>query len=302
MRVTSEMMATSSVRRLSERLASYERTQTQLSTGRRFQVASEDVGGSIRAQSLRAGMRLREQEARNAADGRSWLDIADNQLQGAVTAVQRLRDLAVRGADVNATAEGGALAAEVDAIADQLLGIANFRYRDRPLFGGQQDGAAVRRPDPEGPNPTFFDADEMAGKIHRRVGEHDLVQVNVTAHDAFGFHRGAGQDLFTQLGELSAALRSGDTEAVGAMLTRLDAAREDLTSALSFVGSQTNWIDSARARSEGALHVMRIELSQIEDVDIAEAVMDLQLQEVAYQATLQAMAKALPPSLVSFLR
>ncbi len=38
------------------------------------------------------------------------------------------------------------------------------------------------------------------------------------------------------------------------------------------------------------------------DVDIAEAIMNLQIEEVAYQATLQAMARALPPSLASFLR
>jgi flagellar hook-associated protein 3 FlgL len=30
--------------------------------------------------------------------------------------------------------------------------------------------------------------------------------------------------------------------------------------------------------------------------------MELQVQEIGYEATLQALAKALPPSLVSFLR
>lgn len=35
---------------------------------------------------------------------------------------------------------------------------------------------------------------------------------------------------------------------------------------------------------------------------MAEAVMELQMQEVAYEAVLGAMARALPPSLASFLR
>ena len=37
-------------------------------------------------------------------------------------------------------------------------------------------------------------------------------------------------------------------------------------------------------------------------MDVAEAIMDLQVEEVAYQATLQALGRSLPDTLVSFLR
>lgn len=293
MRVTSEMMTNNSLRRLSTRLASYEKTQTKLATGRRYQVTSEDVGSSVRAQSLRSSMRLREQEARNAADARSWLDIADNQLQSAVSGIQRLRDLAVRGATSIGPDEDEAIALEMESMREQLLSVANFTYRDRPLFGGHSADLAVTR------NP--WTADPSPGKVERRVGDHDLVQVNVTAHEVFGFGRAEG-DLFTALDDMIANLRNGDHAAVGEGITRLDAGRSDLTAALATIGSRTNWVDSALQRSEGTLHTIRTELSQVEDVDVAEAIMDLQVQEVAYQATLQAMARALPPSLASFLR
>lgn len=296
MRVTTEMMATNSLRRLSSRLASYERAQTQIATGRRFELASEDVGASVRAQSLRAGMRAREQEARNAADARSWLDIADAQLQGAVEGIQRVRELAVRGATTLSAEEGAALAAEVEGVKAELLGIANFSYRNRPLFAGTAAGPAVT----EAGGVYGYNGD--AGAIERRVGEHDVVQVNISAARAFGFDRGAGQDVFSQLDALATALRAGDSATVGSMLPALDGGRDDLTTALATVGTRTNWVDSALARSDSTLQAMRVELSQVQDVDIAEAIMDLQIQEVAYQATLQAVARALPPSLASFLR
>jgi flagellar hook-associated protein 3 FlgL len=41
--------------------------------------------------------------------------------------------------------------------------------------------------------------------------------------------------------------------------------------------------------------------SGIEDVDMAEVLMDLQLQQVAYQAALNVTAKVLQPSLMDFL-
>lgn len=47
---------------------------------------------------------------------------------------------------------------------------------------------------------------------------------------------------------------------------------------------------------------LRMELSEVQDLDLAKGVMELQVQQVAYEATLQALAKALPPSLAAFLR
>jgi flagellar hook-associated protein 3 FlgL len=44
------------------------------------------------------------------------------------------------------------------------------------------------------------------------------------------------------------------------------------------------------------------ELSNVENVDIANAVVDLQMQQVAYQASLGATARVLQPSLLDFLK
>jgi flagellar hook-associated protein 3 FlgL len=40
----------------------------------------------------------------------------------------------------------------------------------------------------------------------------------------------------------------------------------------------------------------------VENVDIAKAIVDLQMQEVAYQAALGATARVIQPSLLDFLR
>jgi flagellar hook-associated protein 3 FlgL len=44
------------------------------------------------------------------------------------------------------------------------------------------------------------------------------------------------------------------------------------------------------------------QLSEVEGVDLPATMVELQLQEVAYQASLGAAARALQPSLVDFLR
>ena len=47
---------------------------------------------------------------------------------------------------------------------------------------------------------------------------------------------------------------------------------------------------------------MKQNLSNVEDADLAEVMMNLQTQQVAYQAALQATARAIQPSLADFLR
>jgi hypothetical protein len=47
---------------------------------------------------------------------------------------------------------------------------------------------------------------------------------------------------------------------------------------------------------------MRTELSNVQDVDVAQGMRELQFREIRYQATLHALSQALPPSLVNFLR
>jgi flagellar hook-associated protein 3 FlgL len=47
---------------------------------------------------------------------------------------------------------------------------------------------------------------------------------------------------------------------------------------------------------------MRTSLTGIEDIDLAEIMVSLNAQQVAYEAALTATAKAITPSLVDFLR
>jgi flagellar hook-associated protein 3 FlgL len=54
--------------------------------------------------------------------------------------------------------------------------------------------------------------------------------------------------------------------------------------------------------SEDHLLSVSSQLSDIEDVDLPKAIMDLQIQQTSYQAALAATAKVIQPSLIDFLR
>ena len=70
----------------------------------------------------------------------------------------------------------------------------------------------------------------------------------------------------------------------------------------SVLGSRDAQLQRAQEvnmQQQGALEARR---SEIEDVDLGTAILQLQVQQVNYQAALAVTAKVLPPTLMDFLR
>jgi flagellar hook-associated protein 3 FlgL len=185
------------------------------------------------------------------------------------------------------------MAQEIDGILAGAIDAANARNQGRPLFSGFTGGNAVAKV----AGVWTYVGD--AGKVTRRVSETDFVTVNVTGDEAFGFN--AGANVFTTLESLATDLRAGNSAGIGNALTALDGAIGRITSARSLLGVAGNRMESARFRIQTQQATLTAHLSEIEDADMASAVMELQTQEVAYQAAQAALARALQPSLAAFL-
>lgn len=296
MRVTSEMMVGQSLRRLSSRMNEYEKTQSRLATGKRMLTPSDDPAGANRAYTLRTAQAAREQELRNAADAEGWLNITDSQLQTAVERLHRVRNLTVSAASNRSTMELEAIATEIGAIKTELVGIANASHRGRHLFAGYHDGDAVIAP----AGGATYTGDP--GAILRRVGDREDVRINATADEIFWYGAAPGDNTFDLLERVQGFARAGDGAQLSAALGELDTALANLGDQQARLGAAANHVESAQRRGIDAQAAIRNELSKVEDVEFEEAVMDMQVQDMAYQATLQALARALPPSLVNFLR
>ncbi len=293
MRVSHETLVNQSLRRLQGRLRSFEDIQVQLGTGKRFQVASEDVSGMNIGVTLRAEMRSLEQAGRNAADGEARINSGDSKLQQMVTSMRRARELTVRGATELSQDERDAIALEISQIRDELLSSANSSYLDQGLFSGFATADAVTNV----AGTWTYTGD--TGAVIRRVADGENVRVNVTGDDVFGFND--GQDLFTVLDDLEADLLAGDQAAVAGRIGDIDDRLDGLLSGLAQLGAAGGRIEAAQLRNEEQQGVLLTRLTEVEDVDLTEAVMELQTQEVALQATLGALSRALQPSLVDFL-
>ncbi|MEQ4549592.1 flagellin, partial [Nocardioides kribbensis] len=68
------------------------------------------------------------------------------------------------------------------------------------------------------------------------------------------------------------------------------------------VGAAYNRIEGAVESAKGQVVSLSASLSEIENTDLPKAMVDLKLQEVAYQAALASTSRVMQPSLVDFLR
>ena len=122
-----------------------------------------------------------------------------------------------------------------------------------------------------------------------------------TGPEAFGTP-GTDTELFTVLDTISKSLRSNDQDTLNKSLENLDTAHDLLKSALSNVGARYNRVEQMKQSADDHLLSVSSQLSDIEDVDLPKAIMELQIQQTSYQAALAATAKVIQPSLIDFLR
>jgi flagellin-like hook-associated protein FlgL len=89
---------------------------------------------------------------------------------------------------------------------------------------------------------------------------------------------------------------------IAQMLAEVDGAHDAVLDGLRELGFRSSSMDVLKNRVEG-LRVARTEsLSIVEDTDIAESILELQRQDLSYQAALQVSARVIQTSLQNFLR
>jgi flagellar hook-associated protein 3 FlgL len=124
------------------------------------------------------------------------------------------------------------------------------------------------------------------------------VQVNVNGDDVFGK---PGSDLFTLLGQISEAVVSNPSQ-LDQLAPNLDTSVQNVQTQLAQVGARFNRVESMKTQNSSDALTMKQNLSTIEDADLAQVMMNLQSQQVAYQAALEATARSIQPSLADFLK
>ena len=178
----------------------------RLSTGKRINTAVDDAAGLAIAERLTGRINGLNQAIRNASDGVSVVQIAEGAQDEITTIVQRLRDLAVQGANSSlSSTERGFLETESDKLLESLTqaaGMAEFSANELLLNDTGADNA---------------DGDDIAFSGVFQVGpnEGDTVTIEtIRCHPDSLFDSGKNEVTSFVLSDANAAAMAGTTVSV----------------------------------------------------------------------------------------
>ncbi|MGM0651583.1 MAG: flagellar hook-associated protein FlgL, partial [Bacillota bacterium] len=139
MRITHRMIANTVNFNLQSSLNRLEQYSNQLSTGKAFHKPSQNPVGVGRVMGYSASIDRNEQYRMNMNQSKSWLENSEDALHNGLDVMQRIRELAIHGANESLTAEDRrAIAPEVLEFIDHLIGAANTESNGLYIFGGHQ--------------------------------------------------------------------------------------------------------------------------------------------------------------------
>ena len=151
------------------------------------------------------------------------------------------------------------------------------------------------------PNPEVT----YNGSIHKKealISNGLSIPVNVTAQELLFGESEEGVDTFSLLVAMERALLENDGIAIAKRLGELDLAQNQVLKQQADVGNIVRELYSTKSQLGNQQFEKERQLSDIQDLDIAEATVDLKVAEANNKLSLNTGARLIQPSLSDFLR
>ena len=283
--------------------ALYER-QTIIASQKRINRPSDDPIGIGKVLDYRQTLSSIEQYENNIQSGQErleiteiTLDLVDELLQGVI---------AIAMTEAGGTTESRQLTAEeVKNLFDQVLDLANSKLNGDYMFSGYQTRTAPFSRDET--QATTFDQFTVTyngddGDARFIVAHNTEITIDADGRPLFHNAAAGGINIFDAMRDLIIALETDDTVAITAQADLIDHGRKQINNiraANSPILYQLMTSDNHWQNYKPKIQEL---LGKEEEVDITQAVVELQSIELAYQTTLATTARISQQGLIDFLK
>lgn len=303
MRVTRTMMSNVFISNLRRQTEAMLQRQEQIATQKRINRPSDDPSGMGRVLAGRSTLAAIAQYTDNIKQGKTRLEFSEETLKLVNDLVQQAQGLAEGNYADGVTAEERVLAAEqVKEIYDQVLQLANSKLGGRYIFSGHQTDTEAFTRDANY-NATYNGDD---GGFRIPIAENVEVTVDADGRNYFQDEPDGGVNIFDELRDLIIGLENTDHAAgsaqIRATIDPLEAAHVQIMNKRSEAGPKLYRLQATEEHWTNVKNAVKDAIGREEDVDVAQAVVELQNLETAYESTMAAASQILQTSLVNFLK
>ena len=297
MRVTFNSFRDESLANINREAANSGRLQAQISSGQKISRADEDPLTAQKILGLQSSNAQTQQFYNNASYA---LDISRASF-GAVDEVRRVSDRVgeiVAGiGELTMPVGYQGYAAEVDSLIEQAVTSGNQRLDGNYLLGGTKTDT-----------PPFTATRDAAGKItsvaYVGAAQGPAIQVG-EASSVSPYPDGASNtevaDFINRLVAVRDALQSSDTAGVAAQRGGLQNSEDAVLGMLGRIGGQQRRLELSQESASARYEENSVRMSNYNEVDLPQAMVDLTKSQTAYQVALQTTAKIMSKSLLDYL-
>ena len=247
----------------------YEASQ-RVSTGKNLLKPSDNPGLSKQILAYKTEIAIIDQYENNITLAKNKMDFEQLTLKNIHDLVNQAKDISNSPSEMSVS--------QIENIQDQLLSLSNETYDDKFLFAGHN---VDNRP---------FDEDGVYtgdnGEIHIIIDNNESVKINVTGNELF---KGDEEtNVFENLNELKSLLQEEPIDN-DKLMEISDKLMKDVDRIQGVITNQSityNRLDSKEAFLQEEKELVTDKLSSIEDADMDTAIVNLQVQRMAYEATL----------------
>jgi len=271
-------------------------SQEQISSQKRVTTPSDDPSAFGQIVLDKSALSQTTQWVRNINFGTSRVNAADQALGQVQNLITRVRELTIQAGSDTTSAEGRqSIAKEVRQLQRQLVQLGNTEVAGQAIFGGTKTD--VQAFTISSGDTVVYQGNSETQSI--AVGENQTVQILVPGSSIF---TGATTNIFDSLRDLLTALESNDRVGIQAGLGGLDLATAQISDAQGTIGALANRLQVTHDALDTATLTITQSISDNQDADLATAITQLRLQEVAVQAASETFTKIFDSSLINYLR
>ena len=304
MRISENMMTNSILKSINSSKSRMNNIQKQLSSGKKIFESSDDPFAFAKSARFKAIIEKNEQYLRSINMSLGYVESTQTHLDDINDIIQSAKEKATQGADESMNEENRiAISKEISGLLIQLESYANGDFDGDYLFNGNM---VNEKPYELELNPN--DSEDVLSiailpeslnveEITKKFGEHLNIQINLSGDDIDKIN-----DVFSTLLNLKSALENNNTDLISEQIDILDDNSTEILKLSTKIGDIFNRITLAEQQLTLKNMNLASYVSSLEDVDMAEAVLKYNSEEIAYKAALQSTGNIMKTSLLDYIR
>jgi flagellar hook-associated protein 3 FlgL len=297
MRITNNIIVRNQLNGLQSNLAAMDAAQSQVSSGKKVQIASDDPTAASGIMTAASTLRAITQYRTNVNSATDRVNAEDSTLQQLTDLMTRAQEIAVQEGSATASpATRTAAAAEAQGLLDSAVQLANTKFGDEYLFGGDQSTTSPFSVSGTGAAASYTTSG-ASGQRSISIGDGQTMAISHTGGQVF-----VATGALDALVKLTGSLAGGDVAGINAANSAITSSFDNVQGIVGDVGARGNQLQMTSSNIDTLEGNVTSHRSDLQDVDAATAITELTSRQTAYQAALLAISKSATLSLTDYLK